>query len=102
MRAFSFFIVAPVLSLSVEAAETVVAPDANIGFQKAWETSRTTNVATLFSQENRERWFVRTRAAQLIGEEMTRQELRVARKQTQVAIAKKRKISQDGVSRLSL
>ena len=40
------------------------------------------------------------RAAQLIAEEMTLQELRRARKLTQVRIAKALGISQDGVSRL--
>ena len=40
------------------------------------------------------------RAEHLIREEMTRQELRRARKQTQVKIARELGISQDGVSRL--
>jgi hypothetical protein len=40
------------------------------------------------------------RAAQLITEEMTRQELRRAREQTQVQVAKILGISQDSVSRL--
>jgi hypothetical protein len=43
---------------------------------------------------------VQMRTEQLIGEEMTRQELRRARKQTQVRVAKELGISQDGVSRL--
>lgn len=43
---------------------------------------------------------VETRATQLIAEEMTRQELRHARKLTQVRMAKALGISQDGVSRL--
>src|SRR4249920_3547483 len=43
---------------------------------------------------------VEARAAALIAEEMTLQELRQARKLTQVRMAKKLGISQDGVSRL--
>src|SRR6266436_4366507 len=43
---------------------------------------------------------VETRAAALIAEEMTLQELRQARKLTQVRLAKTLGISQDGVSRL--
>jgi transcriptional regulator with XRE-family HTH domain len=43
---------------------------------------------------------VEARAAQLIAEEMTLQELRRARKLTQVRIAKKLGISQDGISKL--
>ncbi len=43
---------------------------------------------------------VAARAAALIAEEMTLQELRQARKLTQVRIAKALGISQDGVSRL--
>ncbi len=43
---------------------------------------------------------IKARAAQLIAEEMTLQELRCARKLTQVRIAKELGISQDGVSRL--
>ena len=43
---------------------------------------------------------VEARAAQLIAEEMTRQELRRARKLTQVSLAKALGITQDGVSRL--
>ena len=43
---------------------------------------------------------VEARAAQLIAEEMTIQELRRARKITQVRVAKALGISQDGVSRL--
>src|SRR6202795_2313228 len=43
---------------------------------------------------------VQARAAQLIAEEMTLQELRRARKLTQVRLAKALRISQDGVSRL--
>jgi transcriptional regulator with XRE-family HTH domain len=43
---------------------------------------------------------VEARAAQLIGEEMTRRELRRARKLTQVRLAKALGITQDGVSRL--
>jgi transcriptional regulator with XRE-family HTH domain len=43
---------------------------------------------------------VETRAAALIAEEMTLQELRQARKLTQVRLAKTLGITQDGVSRL--
>ncbi len=43
---------------------------------------------------------VEARAAQLIAEEMTRRELRRARKLTQVRLAKALGITQDGVSRL--
>jgi transcriptional regulator with XRE-family HTH domain len=43
---------------------------------------------------------IEARAAQLVAEEMTLQELRRARKLTQVRIAKALRISQDGVSRL--
>jgi len=43
---------------------------------------------------------IESRAAQLIAEEMTRQELRRARERTQVEVAKKLGITQDGVSRL--
>lgn len=43
---------------------------------------------------------VEARAAQLIGEEMTLQELRQARKLTQVRMAKALGIGQDGVSKL--
>jgi DNA-binding XRE family transcriptional regulator len=43
---------------------------------------------------------VRARAAQLIAEEMTLQELRHARKLTQVRMAKALGISQDGISKL--
>ena len=43
---------------------------------------------------------VEARASQLIAEEMTLQELRRARKLTQVRIAKKLGISQDGISKL--
>lgn len=43
---------------------------------------------------------IEARAAQLIAEEMTLQELRQARKITQVQVARTLKISQDGVSRL--
>jgi transcriptional regulator with XRE-family HTH domain len=43
---------------------------------------------------------IEARAAQLIAEEMTLQELRRARKLTQVRMAKALGISQDGVSRL--
>src|SRR5438046_9815366 len=43
---------------------------------------------------------IETRVAQLIAEEMTIQQLRRARKLTQVRMAKKLGISQDGVSRL--
>ena len=43
---------------------------------------------------------VEARAAQLIAEEMTLQELRHARKLTQVRMAKELGISQDGVSKL--
>jgi transcriptional regulator with XRE-family HTH domain len=50
------------------------------------------------SPERRQR--IEARAAQLIAEEMTLRELRRARKLTQVRMAKKLGISQDGVSRL--
>jgi transcriptional regulator with XRE-family HTH domain len=43
---------------------------------------------------------VEARAAELIAEEMTLRELRHARKLTQVKIAKKLGVTQDGVSRL--
>jgi transcriptional regulator with XRE-family HTH domain len=43
---------------------------------------------------------VQMRAEHLIRQEMTRQELRVARKRTQVKLAKDLGISQDGVSRI--
>jgi transcriptional regulator with XRE-family HTH domain len=43
---------------------------------------------------------VQARAAQLIAEEMTLQELRRARKLTQVRVAKQLGIGQDGVSKL--
>src|SRR5258706_16165945 len=43
---------------------------------------------------------IEARAAQLIAEEMTLQELRHARKLTQISMAKALGISQDGVSRL--
>jgi DNA-binding XRE family transcriptional regulator len=43
---------------------------------------------------------VEARAAELIAEEMTLRELRKARKLTQVRMAKKLGVSQDGVSRL--
>jgi DNA-binding XRE family transcriptional regulator len=43
---------------------------------------------------------IEARAAQLIAEEMTRHELRRARKLTQVRMAKALGITQDGVSRL--
>ena len=43
---------------------------------------------------------IETRAAVLIAEEMTLQELRRARKLTQIRLAKALGISQDGVSRL--
>ena len=43
---------------------------------------------------------VEARAAQLIAEEMTLQELRRARKLTQVRVAKELGIGQDGVSKL--
>jgi len=43
---------------------------------------------------------VETRAAELIAEEMTLRELRLARKLTQVKMAKKLGITQDSVSRL--
>jgi transcriptional regulator with XRE-family HTH domain len=43
---------------------------------------------------------VEARAAELIAEEMTLRELRRARKLTQVRVAKKLGITQDGVSRL--
>ena len=43
---------------------------------------------------------VQARAAQLIAEEMTLQELRHARKLTQVRMAKSLGISQDGISKL--
>ncbi len=43
---------------------------------------------------------IEARAAQLVAEEMTLQELRQARKLTQVRVAKALRISQDGVSRI--
>jgi len=43
---------------------------------------------------------IEARAAELVAEEMTLQELRQARKLTQVRLAKTLGISQDGVSRL--
>jgi transcriptional regulator with XRE-family HTH domain len=43
---------------------------------------------------------VEARTAQLIAEEMTLQELRRARKLTQVRMAKKLGVSQDGISKL--
>ena len=43
---------------------------------------------------------VERRAAELIAEEMTRQELRRVRKRTQVQVAKKLGVTQDSVSRL--
>ena len=45
-------------------------------------------------------WEVEARAKELIAEEMTLRELRKARKLTQVRMAKKLGITQDGVSRL--
>ena len=48
----------------------------------------------------RRRKKIEARATALIGEEMTLQELRRARKLTQVRLAKALGISQDGVSRL--
>jgi predicted transcriptional regulator len=53
---------------------------------------------TNFSARRRKK--IQVRAAGLIGEEMTLQELRRARKITQVRLAKALGISQDGVSRL--
>lgn len=50
------------------------------------------------THERRKR--IEARAAELIAEEMTLQELRRARKYTQVRMAKELGISQDGVSRL--
>jgi len=43
---------------------------------------------------------IENRAAELIAEEMTRQELRRARERTQVEVARKLGITQDSVSRL--
>jgi len=43
---------------------------------------------------------IKARAAEIMAEEMTRQELRRARQLTQVHIAKSLHITQDGVSRL--
>jgi DNA-binding XRE family transcriptional regulator len=43
---------------------------------------------------------IKARATQLIAEEMTLQELRRARKLTQVRVAKSLGISQDGISKL--
>ena len=43
---------------------------------------------------------IERRAAQLIAEEMTRQQLRIALKRTQTEVAKALRINQDGVSRL--
>ena len=48
----------------------------------------------------RRRKKIKARATALIGEEMTLQELRRARKLTQIRLAKALGISQDGVSRL--
>ena len=61
----------------------------------------TTNIDDIImnlSPERRKK--VEARAAQLIAEEMTLQEMRKARKLTQVRMAKLLGISQDGVSRL--
>ena len=52
------------------------------------------------SLSTRRRKKIEASAAALIGEEMTLQELRRARKLTQVRLAKALGISQDGVSRL--
>lgn len=54
-------------------------------------------IRTLSSAERKK---VEARAAQLIAEEMTLQELRRARKLTQVRVAKALGITQDSVSRL--
>lgn len=54
-------------------------------------------VRKLNSEQRRK---VETRAAELIAEEMTLQELRRARKLTQVSVAKALGITQDSVSRL--
>jgi transcriptional regulator with XRE-family HTH domain len=43
---------------------------------------------------------IKARAAEILAEEMTRQQLRRARKLTQVRLAKKLGLTQDGVSRL--
>jgi transcriptional regulator with XRE-family HTH domain len=43
---------------------------------------------------------IKARAAEILAEEMTRQQLRRARKLTQVRMAKKLGMTQDGVSRL--
>jgi len=48
----------------------------------------------------RRREKVEARAAQLIAEEMTRRELRRARKLTEICLVKAVGITQDGVSRL--
>ena len=50
--------------------------------------------------KTKQRKKVEARAAELIAEEMTLQELRRARKLTQVSVAKALGITQDGVSRL--
>jgi DNA-binding XRE family transcriptional regulator len=55
-------------------------------------------IITRLSPARRKR--VEKRAAQLIAEEMTRQELRRALECTQVEVARKLGITQDGVSRL--
>ena len=54
-------------------------------------------IRTLSSAQRKK---VEARAAELIAEEMTLQELRRARKLTQVSVAKALGITQDGVSRL--
>jgi transcriptional regulator with XRE-family HTH domain len=54
-------------------------------------------IRTLSSAQRKK---VETRAAELIAEEMTLQELRRARKLTQVSVAKALGITQDSVSRL--
>ena len=56
------------------------------------------DVMNRMSPEQRKR--VEARTAQLMAEEMTLQELRRARRLTQVRVAKALHISQDGVSRL--
>jgi transcriptional regulator with XRE-family HTH domain len=56
------------------------------------------DVMNRMSPEQRKR--VEARTAQLMAEEMTLQELRRARRLTQVRVAKALNISQDGVSRL--
>src|SRR5450432_1146675 len=64
-------------------------------------TTMATNIDDLVRQLSpRQRKKVDARATELIAEEMTLRELRLARKLTQVRVAKKLGITQDSVSRL--